>query len=106
MARLARGACATVVSNLHFETVRPTVPVLVPGWFHGRPMGWAGWGGFPGRLAGGSEGWCAWSRCLGGHHRGKCALYVLNCLGERGVGRDEVVDGGVLLDGHVGEVVE
>ena len=107
MACLARGASATVVSQLHFETVRPTVPCPVPGWFHGRPMGWAGWGGVSGRLAGGrGEGRRARSRRVGGHHRGECALYVLDCLGERGVGCDEVVDGGVLLDGRVGKVVE
>ncbi len=107
MARLARGASATVVSQLYFETVRPTVPCPVPGWFHGRPMGWAGWGVFSARLAvGRGEGWRARSRRVGGHHRGECALYVLDCLGERGVGCDEVVDGGVLLDGRVGKVVE
>ncbi len=106
MARLARGASATVVSHLHFETVRPTVPGSVPGWFHGRPMGWAGWEVFSGRLARVGAGGRARSRSVGGHHRGECALYVLDCLGERGVGCDEVVDGGDLLDGRVGEVVE
>jgi len=107
MARLARGASATVVSQLHFETVRPTVPGPVPGWFHIRPMGWAGWGLFSSRLARGrGEGWRAQNRRVSGHHRGKCALYVLDCLGERGIGCNKVVDGGILLDGRVGEVVE
>ena len=114
MARFVRGASATGVTHFHFETVGPTVPCFVPGWFHGRPMGWttAG-GGFSGKLAGGSKGWCArcWrprSRCRrwGGHHRGKCALDVLDGLGECGICCDEVVDGGVLLDGGVGKVVE
>ena len=94
------------MSDLNFETVRPTVPGLVPGWFHGRPVGWTGWGVFPGRLAGGNEGEWAWNRRLGGHHCGERALDVLDGLGERGVCCDKVFDGGVLLDGCVGKVVE
>ncbi len=65
-------------------------------------MGWAS--AFFGRLAG---------RCgrvqrgsSSGHHLGESTLNVLDGLGEGGVCCDKVVDGGVLLDGRVGEVVQ
>ena len=103
MACLTRGACATGVSDLHFEAVGPTVPCPVPGWFFSGPMGWVR-ALFSGRLAGGC--WRARRRSLIGHHRGEFALDILDGLGEGGVGRDEVVYGGVLLDGCVGEVVQ
>jgi hypothetical protein len=59
---------------------------------------------FSGRLAGR----CRHSRCgsLIGHHRGESTLNVLDGLGEGGVCRDEVVDGGLLLDGRIGKVVQ
>jgi hypothetical protein len=113
MARFARGASATGVTHFHFETVGPTVPCFVSGWFHGRPVGWTTWAVFSGRLSGGNVNWCArwWrprlrSRRWGGHHRGECALDVLDGLGKCGVCCDEVFDGAVLLDGRVGKVVE
>ena len=105
MSRFSRGARATCVSHFYFETVGPTVPCPVPGWFHGRPMGWTAWGFFSGRLTWGGVDW--FSRCWGprslcwwwcGHHRGERALDVLDGPGERGVCCDEVFDGGVLLD--------
>ncbi len=63
-------------------------------------------GSFAGRLAGGCEGWHERCRRSGGHHRGECASDVLDVPGEGCVGRDEIVNGGVLLDGRVGEIVE
>ncbi len=101
MARFTRCARAAGVTYLHFETVGPTVPCPVPGRFDGGPMGWASvvscW------LAGG----CRRARhgSLIGHHRGESTLHVLDGLGEGGVRCDEVVDGGVLLNGHIGWVV-
>ena len=59
-----------------------------------------------GRLAGGCEGLHEQCRRSGGHHRGECASDVLDVPGEGSVGCYEVVDGGVLLDGRIGEVVE
>jgi hypothetical protein len=62
-------------------------------------MGWASLfsGGLAGRARPGN---------LVGHHCGECALYVLDGLVKGGVCRDEVVDGGVILDGRVAEVVQ
>ena len=57
-------------------------------------------------MAGGCEGWHKQCRRLGGHHHCECASDVLDVPGEGGVGLYEVVDGGVLLDGRVGKVVE
>ncbi len=86
------------MTYLHFETVGPTVPCPVPGRFDGGPMGWVSV--FSHLLAGG----CRRARrgSLIGHHRGESMLNVLDGLGEGGVCRDEVVDGGVLLNGRVG----
>ena len=102
MTRPTQCARATGVSDLHFETVGPTVPCPVPGRFDSGPMGWASL--FSGRLASGCE--CAWRGSVGGHHCGDCALDVLDGLGEGGIGRNKVVDGDVLLDGRVGKVVQ
>ena len=65
-------------------------------------MGWAS--AFSGRLAGR----CGCARCgsLIGHHCGESTFNVLDGLGEGGVCPDEVVGGGVLLDGCIGEVVQ
>jgi hypothetical protein len=106
MARPAGGVSATVVPDLHLEAVGPIVPCFVPGWFAGRPMGWAAGGGSADRLAGVCEGWHDRCQRSGGHHHGDCALDVLDVPGEGGVRRYEVVDGGILLDGCVGEVVK
>ena len=66
------------------------------------------WDGRPGGVS--PVGWPgeakAGVRRLGGHHRGECALDVLDGLGECGVCCDEVVDGGILLDGRICKVVE
>ncbi len=82
--------------------MRPTVPCPVPGRFYGGPIGWAS--AFSGRLAGG----CGRARrgSFIGHHRDESTLNVVDGLGEGGVCHDAVVDGGVLLDGRVGEVVQ
>jgi hypothetical protein len=65
-------------------------------------MGWVS--AFSGRLAGR----CGCARCgsLIGHHCGESTFNVLDGLGEGGVCPDEVVGGGVLLDGCVGKVVQ
>ncbi len=78
MARFTRCEGAAGVTYLHFETMGPTVPCPVPGWFDGGPMGWASV--FSRLLAGG----CRRARrgSLIGHHRGKSTLNVLDGLGE------------------------
>ena len=48
---------------------------------------------------------CAQHGRLVGHHCGECVLDFLDGLGQGGIGCNEAVDGGVLLDGHVGKVV-
>ena len=101
VACFTRCTCAAGVSYLHFETVGPTVPFPVPGRFDGGPMGWlSAFSGRPARECG-----RAWRGSLIGHHRGESTLNVLDGLGEGGVCCDEVVNGGVLLDGRIGEVV-
>ncbi len=52
------------------------------------------------------EGWHERCQRSGGHHRGECASDVLDVPGEGGVGCYKVADGGVLLDGRIGEVVK
>ncbi len=87
---------------LHLVAVGPTVPCPVPGRFDSGPMGWAR--SISGRLARG----CGRARrgSLIGHHCGESTLNVLDGLGEGSVCVNEVVDGGVLLNGHVGKVIE
>ena len=102
VACFTRCARAAGVSYVHFETLGPTVPCLVPGRFDGDPMGWAD--AFLGRLAGE----CGRARrgSLVGHHCGKSTLNVLDGPGEGSICCNEVVDSGVLLDGRVGKVVQ
>ena len=65
-------------------------------------MGWAR--SISGRLARG----CGRARhgSLIGHHRGKSMLNVFDGLGEGSVCGDEVVDGGILLNGRVDKVIQ
>ncbi len=98
MARFTRCARAAGVTYLHLETVGPTVPCSVPGRFDGGPMGWASV--FSRWLAGGCR--RAWRGSLIGHHCGESTLNVLDGLGEGGVRCNEVVNGGVLLNGRIG----
>ena len=97
-----RCAHAAGVSYFHFETVGPAVPCSVPGRFDSAPMGRTIV--FSSRLAGE----CRRARrgSLIGHHRGKSMSNVLDGLGEGGVCSNEIVNGGVLLDGRIGEVVQ
>ncbi len=76
------------MSPFHPETMGPTVSFLVPGGFHGTPMGgtcaavFGCTGGFPE------------ARCGRGiAHHGKCALDFLDGLGKGSVGGDLVVNG-------------
>ena len=87
---------------LHLVAVGPTVTCPVPGRCASGPMGWARL--ISGRLARG----CGRARCgsLIGHHCGKSTLNVLDGLGEGSVCGNEVVDGGVVLNGRVGKVIE
>jgi hypothetical protein len=71
-----------------------TVPCPVLGIFDSGPMGCVSWCGRARRVS------------LIGHHRGECALDVLDGLGKGGVGRAEVVDGGVLCDGRICNVAQ
>ena len=41
-----------------------------------------------------------------GHHCGKSPLNVLDGLGEGGICGDKVVDGGILLNGRIGKVIQ
>ena len=60
------------------------------------PVGWPGGAGVPDVRHG----------SLIGHHCGKSPLNVLDGLGEGGICGDKVVDGGVLLNGRVGKVIQ
>jgi hypothetical protein len=102
VAYFTRCSRAAGVSYLNFETMGPTVPCPVPERFDNGPMGGAS--AFAGRLARGSG--HAQRGSLIRHHRGESTLNVLDDLGEGGVCRDKVVNGGVLLDGCVGEVTQ
>ena len=102
MACFTRCASAAGVSYLHFEAVGPTVPCSVPGRFDGAPIGRTN--AFSGRLA--RECGCARRGSLIGHHRAKSTLNVLDGLGEGSICSSEVVNGGVLVGGRVGKVVQ
>ena len=93
MSLFAQGTCGAVVTNLGLVAVGPAVSHLVPPWFYVIPVGGVGVSAI-----GRDEGCDDRRRWYGGAHRCKHLLYVLYGLGERSVGGDEALDGGIFLN--------
>jgi hypothetical protein len=102
IAGLAQQACGAVVSNLDLVSVCPAVPDLVPSRFivasvGGVDMGFCHWGG---------SCWCGRGWDSGDAHSCNGELDVGDGIGERWIGGRKVLDGGVLLNCCVCQIIE
>ena len=90
------------MSNLDLVTVCPAVPDLVPSWFCVAPVGGANTGF---RQWGGSC-WCRRDWDSGGAHSCNRELDVGDGFGKHCVGGHQVLDGDVLLNCCVCQIIE
>jgi hypothetical protein len=103
VAGLAQRACGAGVANLDLVTMRPAVPNLVPCRFGAAPVR----GADMGFHQQGRSHWCGrgWDDASGAH---LCdgELDVGNGFGERCVGGYQVLNGGILLNGCICQIVK
>ncbi len=102
MAGLARHACGTGVANLDLVAVRLAVTNLFPSRFgvapvRGADTGFRHWG---------RSCWCGRGWDTGSTHLCDGELDVGNGFGEHCIGGHQVLDGGILLNGCIHQIVE
>ena len=102
MAGLARQACGAVESNLDLVFVCPAVPNLVLSRFGNAPVR----GVDTGIRQGGGSSWCRRGWDTDHAHLCDGELDVGDGFGECGVGGNQVFNGGILLNGHVCQIVK
>ncbi len=102
MAGLAQQACGGVVSNLDLVSTCPVVPDLAPSRFGIAPVG----GADRGLHHWSRSCWCRRGWNSGGAHLCNGELDVGNGFGEHCVGGHQIIDGGILLNCHVHQIIK
>jgi hypothetical protein len=98
----AQQACGAGVANLDLVTMHPAVSDFVPSRFGVAPVREADTGF---RQRGGSR-WCGRGWDTGGAHSCNGEFDVGDCFGEPCIGGQKILNGGILLNGCVHQIVE